>query len=85
MGAVIFTALMALVLLAGCALVATVTTLALRGVAGGTLRAAAASLALMAGLFLLLGGGDLALPLIALLAHAVALGLIRWRGRGARP
>lgn len=81
---ILFEILMALILVAGCALVAAVTTTALRGATGGTASALAISLALMGGLFLLLGGGEPALPVVALLAHAVAAAILWWRGRGAR-
>ena len=81
MGAMIVTALMALVVLAGCTLVATVTTLALRGAMGRLPPALAASALLMAGLFLLLSGGDAALALLALAAHGAAALLIWLRAR----
>jgi hypothetical protein len=79
----VFQLLMALVLLAGVTLVATVTTLALRGITGRVLPALAISAAMMALLFLLLSGGDLALPLLALAAHGLAALLLWLRARRA--
>lgn len=85
MGEAIVTVLAIAALIGGCALVALVTTAALRGVLGRTPLALGASALLMSGLFALVGGGGASVLVVVGLAHAIA-GVLLWsRARkGAR-